>query len=307
MGVHLIQEIPLARVRPYIQWKFFFTAWRLSGGFATLPDRHDCPSCRTAWMEGFPPEERAKAGEAWKLYTDATQLLNRLETLQAGCSKAIYGFFPANSRGDTIRLAENGLSLPMLRQQTRKETEEYKSLADYILPESEKRTDYIGAFAVTAGAGAEPLKQSFENEGDSYSAVLLQSLTDRLAEATAEYLHEKVRRTYWGYAPKETWTIPELFRAKYRGIRPAIGYPSLPEQLLNFSLNELLDFSRIGIELTENGAMYPTSSISGLYLSHPLASYFMIGPIDEEQLSDYATRRNLSKSDVRRLLAKNLQ
>ena len=288
-GVHLIPRIPVGAIRPYINWKFFFLAWKLS-----VP--HD--------REGGKVEAREE--EARKLYADATRLLDRLEAMETACCKAVYGFFPANSEGDTIMLPENGLTLPMLRQQTRKE-KEYKSLADYFLPLSEGRTDYLGAFAVTAGTGSESLKQSFEADGDTYASMLLQSLTDRLAEASAEYLHEKVRREFWGYAPDESLSIPELFQVKYRGIRPAIGYPSLPEQLLNFEVNALLDFSQIGIRLTENGAMHPTASVSGLYIAHPDASYFMIGAIDEEQLLDYAARRNLSEADARRLLSKNLR
>ncbi|MDR2118412.1 MAG: methionine synthase [Tannerellaceae bacterium] len=306
-GVHLIPHIPVKTIRPYINWKFFFLAWKLSGRFAGLAGMDGCPACRASWLADFPAEERAKAEEAAKLFADATRLLDRLAGMDADCVKAIYGFFPANSEGDNILLPENNLSFPTLRQQARKENGTYKSLADYILPRSEERTDYIGAFAVTAGAGIEQLQQSFDAEGDAYSSMLLQSLTDRLAEAAAEYLHEKVRRELWGYAPDEALSVPELFQVKYKGIRPAIGYPSLPDQLLNFSLDSLLDFSRIGIRLTENGAMYPTASVSGLYMAHPDASYFMIGAIDEEQLFDYARRRNLSEADARRLLSKNIR
>jgi 5-methyltetrahydrofolate--homocysteine methyltransferase len=289
-GVRHIPHIPVETLRPYINWKFFFLAWKLSGRYAD-----------------FPAEEGAGAEEARKLYADATRLLDRLAAMDLDCCKALYGFFPAYSEDDTVLLPENGLAFPMLRQQTRKDDGTYKSLADYVLPLSEGCTDYIGAFAVTAGAGIEPLQQAFEDEGDTYSSMLLQSLADRLAEAAAEYLHEKVRREYWGYAPDESLSVAELFRVKYRGIRPAIGYPSLPDQLLNAGLDALLDFSRIGIRLTENGAMHPTASVSGLYIAHPEASYFMIGAIDDEQLLDYARRRRLSEADARRALIKNLQ
>ncbi|MDR2810931.1 MAG: methionine synthase [Tannerellaceae bacterium] len=288
-GAHILDHIPVETIRPYINWKFFFLAWKLSGRYA-----NDI-------------EERAKAEEALKLYEDATRLLDQLAATNLHCCKALYGFFPANSEGDNILLPQNNLSFPTLRGQTRKEDDVYKSLADYLLPLSEGRTDYIGAFAVTAGAGIEQMQQTFEAEADAYSSMLLQSLTDRLAEASAEYLHEKVRREFWGYAPGEALSIPELFQVKYQGIRPAIGYPSLPDQLLNFNVDALLDFSQIGIRLTENGAMYPTASVSGLYIAHPNASYFMIGSIDEEQLFDYARRRNLSEADARRLLSKNLR
>lgn len=159
---------------------------------------------------------------------------------------------------------------------------------------------------VTAGTGAESLKERFEQEGDTYNSMLLQTLTDRLAEATAEYLHEKVRKEYWGYAPDESLSISDLYKVKYQGIRPAIGYPSLPDQLLNYTLDKLLNMSQIGVRLTENGAMYPTATVSGIYIAHPDSQYFMIGNIDEEQMKDYACRRNLSEAEVKKLLNKNI-
>ena len=196
--------------------------------------------------------------------------------------------------------------IPVLRQQAKKDEGVYKSLADYVMPASEGRTDYVGAFVVTAGVGAEALKNQFEEEGDTYSSMLLQTLTDRLAEALAEYLHEKVRKEYWGYASDESLSILDLYKVKYQGIRPAVGYPSLPDQLLNYTLDNLLDMSQIGVKLTENGAMYPTATVSGIYIAHPDSQYFMIGSIDEEQMKDYAARRNLSEADAKKLLNKNI-
>ncbi|MBP3517676.1 MAG: methionine synthase [Parabacteroides sp.] len=303
-GVQVIPTIPLEEIIPYIHWTFFFNAWKLNGRFSEISQVHDCDACRAAWLAGFPEADRAKASEALQLYKDAVRLLDRLVEMKAEYCKAVYGFFPAWSDGDNIRIGET--CLPVLRQQAEKEEGVYKSLADYVMPVSEGRTDYVGAFVVTAGVGAESLRERFEQEGDTYNSVLLQTLTDRLAEATAEYLHEKVRREYWGYAPDESLSISDLYKVKYQGIRPAVGYPSLPDQLLNRTLDELLDMSRIGVRLTENGAMYPTATISGLYLAHPDAQYFMIGPIDEEQMKDYARRRNLPETEVRKLLNKNL-
>jgi 5-methyltetrahydrofolate--homocysteine methyltransferase len=305
-GVRVIPFIPIEEIQPYINWKFFFAAWELGGRYAEITGIHGCDSCRASWLAAFPEEERPKASEAMQLYKDAARLLNRLIEMKAEYCRAVYGFFPANSQGDDIVLA-NGPSFPMLRQQAKKEEDVYKSLADYILPASEGRTDYIGFFAVTAGAGADYLKQKLESEGDTYTSMLLQSLTDRLAEATAEYLHEKVRREYWGYAPDESLSFPDLLRVKYRGIRPAVGYPSIPDQLMNFEVDKLLNFSKIGISLTENGAMYPTASVSGLYLAHPDSSYFMIGAIDKEQLNDYARRRGISEAAARAVLSKNIE
>lgn len=303
-GVQVIPHIPLEEVIPYIHWTFFFSAWKLNGRFSEIAQIHGCDACRAAWLADFPEADRAKASEAMQLYNDAVKLLDRLVGMKAEYCKALYGFFPANSDGDDIRIG--GITLPVLRQQAKKEEGVYKSLADYVMPLSEGRTDYVGAFVVTAGVGAENLKNRFEEEGDTYNSMLLQTLTDRLAEAVAEYLHEKVRKEYWGYAPDESLSIPDLYKVKYQGIRPAIGYPSLPDQLLNYTLDNLLDMSRIGVELTENGAMSPTATVSGIYIAHPDSRYFMIGNIDEEQMKEYARRRNLSEADAKKLLNKNI-
>ena len=304
MGIHVIPYVPLEEIIPYIHWTFFFSAWKLNGRYASITQIHGCDGCRASWLADFPEEERAKAAEAMQLYKDAVKLLDRLVEMKAEYCKAIYGFFPANSDGDNICLGD--ITIPVLRQQAKKEEGIYKSLADYLLPASEGRTDYAGAFVVTAGAGAESLKNQLEEEGDTYNSMLLQTLTDRLAEALAEYLHEKVRKEYWGYAPDESLSIPDLYKVKYQGIRPAIGYPSLPDQLLNYTLDNLLDMSQIGVKLTENGAMYPTATVSGIYIAHPDSQYFMIGSIDEEQMKDYAARRNLSETEAKKLLNKNI-
>lgn len=303
-GVHVIPYIPLEEIIPYIHWTFFFSAWKLSGRFAEITRLHGCDTCRASWLAGLPEADRPKATEAMQLYKDAVKLLERLVEMKAEYCKAIYGIFPAVSEGDNIRIGD--MVFPTLRQQAKKGEEVYKSLADYIMPVSEKRMDYAGAFVVTAGAGADYLKNKLEQEGDTYNVMLLQTLTDRLAEATAEYLHEKIRKEYWGYAPNESLSIPDLYRVKYQGIRPAIGYPSLPDQLLNFTLDRLLDMSQIGVRLTENGAMYPTASVSGIYIAHPDSNYFMVGAIDDEQMKEYANRRNLSEVQIKKILNKNI-
>lgn len=301
-GVQVLSHIPLETIIPYIHWTFFFTAWKLNGRFAELTQLHDCEGCCSSWLAGFTGAEREKAEEAIHLYQDAKELLAQLVEQRVDYCRAVYGFFPAYSEADTIWM--NQVALPVLRQQVKREDNTYKSLADYVMPQSCGRTDYVGAFAVTGGAGAESLHASFEAEGDTYRAMLLQTLTDRLAEATAEYLHEQVRKQFWGYVPDEQLSLADLFRVKYQGIRPAVGYPSLPDQCLNFTLDRLLDFSQIGIGLTENGAMTPTAAVSGLYLAHPDSSYFMVGSIDQEQLQDYAYRRQLPLEEVRRLLSR---
>ena len=305
LGVQVIPSIPIEAIIPYIHWTFFFNAWKLNGRFAEITQIHGCDACRAAWLAAFPEADREKAAEAMQLYKDACRLLDRLVEMKAEYCKAVYGLFPANSDGDNLRIGEN-VVFPVLRQQVKREDGVYKSLADYVMPLSEGRTDYVGAFVVTAGVGAEYLRKKFEEEGDTYNAMLLQTLTDRLAEATAEYLHEKVRKTYWGYAPDEDLSVSDLFKVKYQGIRPAIGYPSLPDQWQNQTLNQLLDFAQIGVSLTENGAMYPTATVSGLYIAHPDARYFMIGRIDREQIEDYANRRGLTVEEAMRILNKNV-
>ncbi|MDD4114872.1 MAG: methionine synthase, partial [Massilibacteroides sp.] len=305
IGVHVIPYIPLEEIIPYVHWNFFFSAWRLSGKYAELAYLHDCDACRAEWLNKYEGEEQEKAKEGMKLFFDAKKMLDRLVVDKADYCRAIYGFFPASSNKDMIRLGE--LEMPVLRQQAqKKDRTDYKSLADYVMPLSEGREDYVGAFVVTAGAGAEKLHAEFEAAGDTYSAMLLQSLTDRLAEAVAEYLHEKVRKEYWGYTPEENLSISDLFRVKYQGIRPAIGYPSLPDQLQNHLLDQLLDMSRIGVRLTENGAMLPTATVSGLYFAHPDSQYFMIGTIDDEQLTEYSSRRGYTIEQTRRLLSRNV-
>ncbi len=303
-GIQEIPSIPIEEIVPYINWSYFFMAWKLSGRFSEIANIHGCDSCRASWLTSFPENERNKASEAMQLYKDAVRLLDRLIDLKAEYCKALYGFFPAYSDKDTLYIENE--SIPVLRQQVERTDGIYKSLADYVMPEIINKTDYIGAFVVTGGAGSDYLKNKFEKEGDSYNAMLLQTLTDRLAEATAEYLHLKIRKEYWGYASEESLSVSDLFKSKYQGIRPAIGYPSLPDQWLNFTLDKLLDMSRIGVTLTENGAMLPTASISGLYIAHPQAEYFMVGHIDQEQLSDYTSRRHLTEEETRKLLNKNL-
>lgn len=275
----------------------------MNGRFSEITKLHGCDACRASWLADFPEADRAKAAEAMQLYKDAVRMLDKLVEMKAEFVKAVYGFFPANSEGDSVLI--DGVKFPMLRQQVKREDEIYKSLADYIMPATEGRTDYIGAFVVTAGAGADYLQNKYEEEGDTYKAMLLQTLTDRMAEAATEYLHEKVRKEYWGYAADESFTMADLYRVKYQGIRPAIGYPSLPDQLQNFTLDELLNMSQIGVKLTENGAMAPTATVSGLFFAHPESNYFQIGSIDKEQVDDYAARRGLNEMEIRKMLGRN--
>jgi 5-methyltetrahydrofolate--homocysteine methyltransferase len=302
-----IQELQIkaGTLLPYINWVYFFVTWRLHGRYGDLSHLHDCAGCRAAWLAQFAGEERAKAQEAATLYDDAQVLLRRLSESSEACCRALYGIFPAVSDGDDIRIGT--VTLPVLRQQTLQEDNTCRSLADFVMPASAGRTDYAGAFAVTAGAAPTLLREQLERDGDSYHLLLLQTLSDRLAEACAEYLHEQVRKDYWGYAANENLSPEEMFKVKYRGIRPAVGYPSLPDQQQLFTLDALLHLGRIGIRLTENGAMFPTASVAGFYFAHPEARYFMVGPITDEQLHDYAVRRHENPETLRKFLQKNIR
>lgn len=303
-GTQVLPFIPIEEVVPYIHWNFFFHAWRLSGRFAEIASLDGCDACRASWLASFSEDLRPKASEAMQLYKDVIKLLDHLIDIKAEFIKAVYGFFPSFSDGDDLWIG--GERFPMLRQQAVREDNEYKSLADYVMPRSEKETDYAGAFIITAGSGIEYMMKSFESQGDTYSAMLLQTLTDRLAEAATEYLHEKVRKEYWGYAADESFSVPDLFRVKYKGIRPAIGYPSLPDQLLTHTVDDLLDASQIGITLTENGALSPSATVCGLFFAHPDSQYFQIGNISEEQLNDYAARRGVPAQEIKKFLIRNI-
>lgn len=215
--------------------------------------------------------------------------------------KTIFKLCEANSEGDNLIL--DGITFPLLRQQMKKrEGGPFLCLSDFVRPLSSGVTDTVGAFAATIDADMEGLY-----ERDPYKHLLVQTLSDRLAEAATEKMHEYVRKEVWGYAKDEDLTIPELLIEKYQGIRPAVGYPSLPDQSINFLLDELLNMKQIGIKLTENGAMYPHASVCGLMFAHPAAEYFSVGKIGEDQLQDYARRRGKSIEEMRKFLAANLQ
>jgi 5-methyltetrahydrofolate--homocysteine methyltransferase len=301
-GAQVLEFDSLSEIIPFINWSYFFVTWKLAGKYGDITHIDACESCRVQWLASFPENERSKAAEAMNLYKDAKKMLDELAAHSEGLIRAIIGFFAANSDDELILLNDN-VRLPMLRQQTEKEDGTYKSLADYIRPKSSGKKDCIGAFAVTAGHGMEKWLERYQSEGNDYHVILLKSLCDRLAEAASEYLHYKVRTDYWGYAPDEKLDIKEIFKTHYQGIRPAVGYPSIPDQSINFELDKLLDMNRIGIMLTEHGAMYPTASVSGFYFARPQAAYFAVGSISEEQLLRYASLRGVAVDEVRKYLS----
>lgn len=296
----------IASVTPYINWVYFFHAWGFQPRFATISSIHGCDACRAGWLADFAEEERAKAAEAMQLFKDANRMLSHLT--EDFKTHVRFGLFDANSDDDNIvfQTSEGPFSLPLLRQQhTVKDGEPNLCLADFVRPLSQGIADKVGAFAGTVDAEMEHMYEEGDY-ADDFKHMLCQTLADRLAEAAVEKMHEEVRRTYWGYAPDEQLTTAELFLEKFQGIRPAVGYPSLPDQSINFELDKLLHFEELGIRLTENGAMIPHASVSGLMLSHPSSRYFAIGKIGEDQLKDYANRRKLPVDVMRKFLSANL-
>ena len=241
---------------------------------------------------------RAKAAEAMQLLKEANRMLNQLdETYHV---HTIFRLCKANADGDNLLL--DGTRFPLLRQQIpHPDGSPFLCLSDFVCPLASGTPDTVGIFAASCDGEVELLY-----EEDPYKRMLVQTLADRLAEAATEKMHEYVRKVAWGYAKDENLSIPELLKEKFQGIRPAVGYPSLPDQSVNFLLNELLHMEQIGITLTENGAMRPHATVCGLMLAHPAARYFAVGKIGNDQLEDYARRRRMPINEVRKFLAANL-
>jgi 5-methyltetrahydrofolate--homocysteine methyltransferase len=296
-GVRVIEDIPLDEVSEYIDWTFFFHAWQLRGRFPGILDD---------------PE---KGEEARKLYADAREMLTQI--LEEGWlgARAVIGFFPANSDGDDIVVyrPSNGSRdeigrIHMLRKQGRQPDGKYNDcLADFVAPVASGLTDYLGGFACTTGIGIDDKLAEFEAEHDDYRSIMLKALADRLAEACTEWLHERVRKEYWGYARQESFSNEDLIEEKYQGIRPALGYPACPDHTEKDTLWDLLDVEKnTGIWLTESKAMVPTAAVSGLYFSHPQSRYFAVGKLNRDQVADYAARKGMDLATVERWLAPNL-
>lgn len=273
-------------VAPYINWLYFFHAWGFPARYASISKVHGCIACRQNWLQAFPADERERAAEAMKLYDEAQQLLRQWDESGRQTHFSVR-LMSANSDGEDILLPELGNRIPLLRQQHPASEGPCLCLSDFVRPLSSGVSDMIGVFASTA----------FHASG-----LEAELLADRLAEATAELGHQQTRREWWGYAPDEKLTPDELFQEKYQGKRPAVGYPSLPDQSLTFILSDLLDFPSLGITLTENGAMIPHASTCGIMLSHPAACHFSVGRVGDDQLCDYANRRHLPVEDLRKFI-----
>ena len=290
-GVRVLDRLPLDQIVPFIDWSPFFHTWELRGRYPQIL-----------------AEPRAK-----ELFDDAQQLLQEIVGRALLTARAVYGFFPANSVGDDIELyideTRTGVltTFHTLRQQTPKPAEQFNlALADFIAPKSTGLADYLGAFAVTTGIGIEALCERFEKDHDDYNSIMAKALADRLAEGFAELLHKKARED-WGYGRPENFSSEELIRERYRGIRPAPGYPACPDHTEKRLLFDLLQAEKnAGILLTETFAMYPASSVSGFYFAHPEAKYFAVGKIGRDQVADYARRKQMDLRVMERWLSPNL-
>jgi 5-methyltetrahydrofolate--homocysteine methyltransferase len=292
-GIKTFREYDLAELAVYIDWTPFFQTWELAGRFPAILDD-------------------ATVGEvARSLYGDARKMLDRIIREKWFTAQATIGFWPANAKGDDILVyADEARDKPIatlhtLRQQLEKREGRFNSaLSDFIAPRDSGVADYIGAFVVTAGIGEDVVADRFKNANDDYSSILCKALADRLAEAFAERMHARVRREFWGYAPDENLAADDLILEKYQGIRPAPGYPAQPDHTEKATLFKLLDAENTaGVTLTESFAMWPGSSVSGLYFSHPESFYFGVGKIERDQVEDYAARKGFSVEETERWLA----
>ena len=291
-GIHCIRDIAIEEVVPYIDWTPFFRSWDLYGRFPDIL------------------EDEMVGKQAKELYEDAKQTLKDIITKDSLSLRVIFGLFPAQSKGDDILVdtPKGEYTFYTLRQQTKKKSRVPNlALADFIAPEETGIQDHIGCFCVTAGFGVDELVASHENDLDDYSAIMIKAMADRLAEALAEYWHEKVRKDYWGYASDEDLDNEALIREKYIGIRPAPGYPACPDHQEKVTIWEILDVEKeIGVKLTENLAMWPAASVSGYYFAHPQSRYFGLGKIKDDQVKDYARRKGISLEEARKWLGPNL-
>ncbi|PTT74473.1 MULTISPECIES: methionine synthase [unclassified Chryseobacterium] len=295
LGITVVENQDLRELLPFIDWSPFFRSWDLHGKYPQIL------------------EDEVVGAQAKELFKDAQVILKRILDEKLLTAKAIFGIFKANSNetDDILIFDENSdqkTKFITLRQQAqRSKGKDYLALSDFIAPESSGKTDYMGAFCVTTGFGTDELAQEYEKANDDYNAIMVKALADRFAEAYAEFLHKKVRTEYWGYANQENLTNEELIAEKYKGIRPAPGYPACPDHLEKHAIWDLLKVEEnIGVYLTESLAMFPTASVSGYYFGSPHAKYFGLGKIAEDQLKDYSVRKGIALQEARKWLSPNL-
>lgn len=301
LGVHVIEDLPIEELRPFIDWTPFFMTWQLSGKYPKILSHE------------------VVGEEATRLFNEANELIDRFIDEKLIRARGVYGLFPAQSSVDDIKIYapdvevidENTQPIEVvknLRQQSKKKEGQYnRCLSDLIAPESSGITDYFGGFAVTAGFGVDELAEEFKADHDDYMGIMVKAVADRLAEAFAEYLHKKIRTEYWGYAEGEELDNEALIREQYQGIRPAAGYPACPDHTEKRRLWELLQVKeQTGISLTSSCAMWPGASVSGWYFAHPDAKYFAVGKILQDQVESYAERKGMSIEEAEKWLTPNL-
>ncbi|WP_294209947.1 methionine synthase [uncultured Chryseobacterium sp.] len=295
LGIQVFENQDLRELLPFIDWSPFFRSWDLHGKYPNIL------------------EDDVVGAQAKELFKDAQVILERILDEKLLTAKAIFGIFEANANemDDILIFDENRKEqarfLTLRQQAQRSKGKDYLALSDFIAPQSAGKTDYVGAFCVTTGFGTDELAGEYEKANDDYNAIMVKALADRFAEAYAEFLHKKVRTEYWGYANQENLSNEELIAEKYKGIRPAPGYPACPDHLEKNTIWDLLKVEeQIGVYLTESLAMFPTASVSGYYFGSPHAKYFGLGKITEDQLKDYAERRGCSLQEARKWLSPNL-
>jgi 5-methyltetrahydrofolate--homocysteine methyltransferase len=292
-GARVFRSYDVGELVPYIDWTPFFQTWELKGRFPAIL------------------EDAAQGAAARQLYEDAQGMLRQLVEERWFNPKAVIGFWPANAVGDDIRLfvgesrAEALATFHGLRQQlSKRDGRPNLCLSDFVAPVESGRADYVGGFVVTAGIEEVRIAERFERANDDYRSILVKALADRIAEAFAERMHQRVRKEFWGYAPDEAFANEDLIREEYHGIRPAPGYPAQPDHTEKETLFRLLEAERrIGVRLTESFAMWPGSSVSGLYIAHPEAHYFGVAKVERDQVEDYAARKGMSIPEVERWLS----
>ena len=296
LGLNTIEDQDLQQLVSYVDWSPFFRSWDLHGKYPDILN------------------DEIVGQEATSLFIDAQNMLQKIIDEKWLTAKACFGLFPANSQEDDIliydteNIKEEKFRLITLRQQLQKRAGQPNlALADFVAPKAKGVKDYIGTFCVSTGFGVQEIAERFEKENDDYNSIMIKALADRLAEAFAEFLHREIRTRYWGFSPEESLTNEELIKERYKGIRPAPGYPACPDHLEKQTLWELMDVEKnIGVTLTESYAMWPAASVSGYYFAHPEAKYFGLGKIKEDQLIDYSKRKNIPIEEARKWLNPNL-
>ena len=295
IGIQQFRDYGLAEIARYIDWSPFFQTWDLTGSYPAILDD-------------------AVVGESARgVFKDAQAMLEKIIAEKWLSANGVIGLFPAARAGDDIELyrdesrKERLATFHNLRQQTEKAADRVNfCLSDFVASKDSGIADYLGAFAVTAGLGIESRVKAFEDAHDDYNAIMLKALADRMAEAFAELLHQRVRREFWGYTADESLSTEAMIAEQYRGIRPAPGYPACPEHTEKGTLFSLLEAPALNITLTESFAMWPAAAVSGFYFSHPQSQYFALGKIGHDQVADYARRKGMSLAEAERWLAPNL-